>query len=260
MTKQDFPRFAAALAAIMDLYDKSISESAGLLWWKALERHPIDDVEQAFARHVQDPEHGCYPPKPADIIRAMGDPKISGWLAPDEAWAIAVNASDESTTVVWCDEIAQAWGAARPVFDIGDEVGARMAFREAYRRMMHEAQQKGASPRWWVTQGHDPQQRADAIREAQNRGLLTQTRAQEMLRHINGTAPSRDQGAVAQLVGSRAGGNVLDFPTAKQRFAALRSDLTADAEEAMTPEKAADVERRRVAAAAMVAANSEKQA
>ena len=44
---------------------------------------------------------------------------------------IALLSSDESDTVVMTDEIQLALGAARPVLDLGDKVGARMAFISA---------------------------------------------------------------------------------------------------------------------------------
>jgi DNA-binding NarL/FixJ family response regulator len=254
MIKSDFSRFASAIAAVMDLYDKPISEAAAMLWWTALEQYPIDQVERAITAHTRDPERGRYAPRPADLIAAMADHAENPWPSPDEAWAIALTASDERASVVWCDEIAQALGAAQSVLSMGDEVGARMAFRDAYRRLTRQTQDSGRQPRWWVTQGHDPQQRAQAVIDAQARGLLQHDRAQELLARITGTAPSRDQGPVmAQITG-----NVVDFPVGKQRLAALKRMLEPQAEAPPSAEKLAEIERKKAAAAAML--QSSKQA
>ncbi len=51
---------------------------------------------------------------------------------------------DESTSVVWTDEMCQAWGVAAPLLEDGDKVGARMAFKESYARLIEEARQHRA--------------------------------------------------------------------------------------------------------------------
>jgi hypothetical protein len=231
-----------------------VSAAMVLAWIRTLPELTMNQVREAMQIHARDPD-AKYPPTPADVLRIVQQRNGNAFPASDEAWSVALSAMDEDTSVVWCNEIAEAWGAAKPVMDAGDDVGARMAFRETYKRLVRKAVEEGRAARWWVTQGHDPQQRADAIRYAQARGLLTQTRAQEMLRYITGTAPSRDQGDVAQITG-----NVLPFAGMRERLAGLRAALvTDDGDEFMTPEKAAGIERRRKAAAAMTA-GSEQQA
>lgn len=71
MQREDFKRFSMALTAMSELYGKSISEGAQLLWWRCLERFDIEQVEKAFAEAVQNPEGGQFMPKPADLIKSM---------------------------------------------------------------------------------------------------------------------------------------------------------------------------------------------
>lgn len=71
MKQSDFKRFSMALTAMSELYGKTVSEGAVVLWWKALEAFDIEQVEQAFAKAVQNPEGGQFMPKPADIIKFM---------------------------------------------------------------------------------------------------------------------------------------------------------------------------------------------
>jgi hypothetical protein len=75
MKQVDFKRFSMSLMAMSELYGKSVSEGAVLLWWKALEGFDIEQVEQAFAKAVQNPEGGQFMPKPADLIREMAGTK-----------------------------------------------------------------------------------------------------------------------------------------------------------------------------------------
>lgn len=84
----------------------------------------------------------------------------------DEAWSIALASADEGETVVWTDEMAQAFGVAQPVLDARDKVGARMAFRDAYERMVRDARSAGVPCRWTVSIGHDAERRAVALQAA----------------------------------------------------------------------------------------------
>ncbi len=84
----------------------------------------------------------------------------------DEAWAIALGAADEAETVVWTEEIAQAFAVAQPVLEARDKVGARVAFRDAYERLVREARAAAAPCSWVASVGHDPERRAVALRAA----------------------------------------------------------------------------------------------
>lgn len=103
--------------------------------------------------------------------------QADGRPGANEAWGIALSAFDEAQTVVLNDEITEAMGAARPVMDSGDDVGARMAFRDAYERIVRNNRTSGAQPKWYPSLGHDPLLRVDAIKAAEERGLLTHSQA-----------------------------------------------------------------------------------
>lgn len=71
MRTEDFDRFSLALSACSELYGRTISEGAMSLWWAALERFDIEQVERAFRATVEDPDGGQFMPKPADLIRRI---------------------------------------------------------------------------------------------------------------------------------------------------------------------------------------------
>lgn len=71
MRTEDFDRFSVALSACSELYGRTISEGAMSLWWSALERFDIEQVERAFRATVEDPDGGQFMPKPADLIRCI---------------------------------------------------------------------------------------------------------------------------------------------------------------------------------------------
>ncbi|MDO6385601.1 hypothetical protein [Uliginosibacterium sp. 31-12] len=125
----------------------------------------------------------------AIIERVQG---ADGRPGPDEAWATAMLAGDEQETVVWTQEMAAAYHqAAHPLLVAGDKIGARMAFREAYSRMVAEAQQAGISPAWSASLGGCPVKRKAAIERAQARKQLTGTSVRALLPAVKheGTDP-----------------------------------------------------------------------
>jgi hypothetical protein len=128
---------------------------------------------------------GCmgreWPPTLPEFVKMcrQADPNSAGGHpTANEAWGLVLASRDESETVVWTEQIAEAAGIAQPVLDAGDEVGARMAFRDAYDRILRE---RPEAPRWFASIGSDPQRRTAALDKAVRAGLLTQTHATGLL-------------------------------------------------------------------------------
>ncbi|HET8550930.1 MAG TPA: DUF6475 domain-containing protein [Gammaproteobacteria bacterium] len=69
MNGDDAETFKVILRGIGELYGKDISSALLDLYWRALERHDIDDIRRAANNHVRDPDQGQFFPKPADIER-----------------------------------------------------------------------------------------------------------------------------------------------------------------------------------------------
>lgn len=95
-----------------------------------------------------------------------------GRMLPAEAYALALTSVDQQATVVWTDEIAQAWAVAAPLLGAGDKFGARQAFVEAYGRITGEARALRRRPVAQVSLGHDSAGRARAVQEAIAAGRL----------------------------------------------------------------------------------------
>ncbi len=125
-------------------------------------------------------------PEFVKLCKAANPNEPSGHPTANEAWGLVLASRDESDTVVWTEQIAEAAGVAQPVLDVGDEVGARMAFRDAYERILRERPEK---PRWFPSLGSDPQRRAAALERAARAGLLTQQHAAGLLPAPNDPGP-----------------------------------------------------------------------
>ena len=115
-----------------------------------------------------------------DVVSRIDD----GRPGVEEAWSQMP--FNESQSVVWSDEGAKAFGIALPLLDEGDKVGARMAFKEAYTRMVGEARDEGRPVSWTPSLGYDKNGRSAALSEAVALGRLT-------YEHAEGLAPGLPQ-------------------------------------------------------------------
>lgn len=103
---------------------------------------------------------------------------------------------DEDTTVVWTDEIREAWGAASRIIADGDNVAARMVFLESYRKGVQKARDDRREVKWTVSLGHDPGGREAVLRDAAERGRLTHEHVQKLLPHYE---PSNGTGGLVHV-------------------------------------------------------------
>lgn len=146
-----------------------------------------------------------------------------GRPAANEAWAIASTALDERATVVWTNEMADAWSVARPLAEAGDMVGARMAFIAAYERVVRAARELKAVPSVTISIGWDAESRNPAIEKALALGYISpEQAAQEMTVAL----PAPVFNPVALLTGKvEASTTVAMPPETRQALELLRADV-----------------------------------
>lgn len=165
----------AAVSAVMEFYGKAMQMTHIPFWEGVLAQYSIDQVNQALTDHLANPECGRFAPKPADIVREIEKRSPRG-ITPDEAWSMALLGRDESATVMTNTLIDAGMAAANPILQLGDKVGARMAFLAAYKRA------DGHVPCVWrVSLGHDITQREYVIRDAVVAGYITAVSVQHLL-------------------------------------------------------------------------------
>jgi hypothetical protein len=180
MDSADLESFSAMLDSVSGLiskgrYTPSVEHTA--VFFAALQPYSLAEVSAAFTAHVRDPERGKYAPTPADVIHQIEASRSDGRPGADEAWAMTP--TSEAQSVVWTTEMAEAFGAAAPLLQAGDRVGARFAFRDAYERIVDQAKRAGRRPLWVPSLGHDLHQRKQALTAAVEKGLLTAEAAHE---------------------------------------------------------------------------------
>ena len=165
-------RVLRALVVVCEMTGRQVSPDTLDVWDRDLGQYPESWVLGALNRCRRE----CARPVTlADILARLDD----GRPGAEEAWAMIPR--DESASICWSGEMAIAWGVARPLMDEGDQVAARMAFREAYAREVEQARAAGREASWSVSLGTDPAHRERVILEAVDAGRIGVTRAMACL-------------------------------------------------------------------------------
>ena len=167
---------------------------------------------------------------------------------PNEAWSLALTASDEFSSVVLTDEIQLALGAARAVLDAGDKIGARMAFLSAYQRFVDAARRDASPVQWKLSPGFDQAGRLVAVEEAGRLGRLPAHVVREHVAQLTHEPITKDGQAIAGLLT----GNVVQMsPNLRSKWQAVKQDIEAkkkareEVRRAELEAHAEDLERRR---------------
>jgi hypothetical protein len=175
MMPSDKPQFLAVLSRTFRTVRQPVPDAEILdVWWTKLEAFPIEAVAHAFSRHLDVSE---FAPTPAAILKHL--PKLGdGHLEAAEAWAIARVARDESESVCWTQEMAEALSVTPGIGN--DEYAARTAFTARYNRLVEDARAFGKPAVWFMSYGHDASKREGAALEAVRTGRLQLEQARKV--------------------------------------------------------------------------------
>jgi hypothetical protein len=157
------PELIQAVAVTAELCGRTFSEAAARVFVSDLSRYPESQVIAALGRCRREVK-GIL--TVSDVVSRLED----GRPGVEEAWGMIP--LSESQTVVWTTEMAVAFGAALPLIERRDTVGARMAFKEAYTQAVMKARDQGTPVDWTASIGYDPAGRASVLQAAVNEGKL----------------------------------------------------------------------------------------
>lgn len=253
MRSTDFDEFADVWTGAWEAVGRNLTPRAVLASFEALAEYEFADIRRAVMIHAKG-AGGKQPVTASDIVSILG--AADGHPGAEEAWGIVSTImGNEDDTAIITDPMREAWAACSSIFDLGDEIGARMAFREAYNRHVNLARQQGQPVRWQVVQGQDRYLRETRIRAAIQVGRLQERDAAQYGVALPapgaGEALKRLEGRVMQAVEAQQE-SAEQLEKVRANLRAIRQMLEAPAPADAEKEAAAraDVERRRKAAAA----------
>lgn len=161
-----------AIAVTAELCGRTFSPAAAAVFSGDLAGFPEEAVLAALTRCRKE-VRGVLTIQ--DVVSRIDD----GRPGVEQAWAMIPQ--DYCSSVVWSDEMAQAWGAANPLIQQGDKIGARMAFKEAYAKLVADARDQSIAPNWTPSFGDDKVGRQAALIDAVRHRRMTVNNAVALL-------------------------------------------------------------------------------
>lgn len=195
LTSENLAELAAGICATAETLGQTISATAARLMAEDLSVFPPNVIRAAL--------QSCRRELTGKFTLGAVMQRIQaedGRPGKDEAWSIAVQASDEFETVVLTDEIQLALIAAKPILDTGDKVGARMAFNSAYERLVGQAREDAKPASWHVSVGFDAGRRIQAVTKAVELQRIPREHGQKYLADLSVEPITEEGRAIAGLL------------------------------------------------------------
>ena len=167
------PELIKAVMVTVEIMGTDLSENAARVFCEDLSKYPEPQVAAALVRCRQECRGRL---TLADVISRLDD----GRPGVEEAWALCP--VGEAQTVVWSDEMCKAFMIAD---QSTDKIAARMAFKEAYTKMVTEARANHIPVKWTVSLGHEVSGRDAPLLEAYNNHRLSHEVVQNLLPDTN---------------------------------------------------------------------------
>lgn len=195
LSSEQLASLATAVCATAETLGQTMSAGAARLIAEDLADYPAQDIKAAL--------QACRRELTGKLTLAAILQRVQaadGRPEANEAWSLALAASDEFDSVVLTDEIQLALGAARAVLEAGDKIGARMAFLSAYQRQVDTARRQARPVKWSLSPGFDPQRRLMAVEEAGRLGRLPAPVVQQYVAELTHEPITQDGAAIAGLL------------------------------------------------------------
>jgi hypothetical protein len=164
-----------AISVTAELMGQTISPNASAVMGADLKDYPRGLVFEA----LKNVRHAGGRFSIGAVINEIEKLSPDGRPGAEEAWAMIPR--DEATSAVMTDEMAQAMGIAQPLLDEGDQVAARMSFKETYTRLVDTVKRNGTPVKWFPSLGSDKNGRAHVLNESVRLGRLSHRHVAELL-------------------------------------------------------------------------------
>ena len=152
------------ITTMAEAFGERLTEERQEIYCAGLAEFPQNRLDVAFRRARYELN---WFPKLAELRELAGivsGASNDGRPGPEEAWArMPKGERVENDSVVWCEEERAAYGACRSLLLDGDQIGARMAFKERYEKELADARSQGRPVRWTVSTGYDVEHRLTTL-------------------------------------------------------------------------------------------------
>lgn len=203
-----------ALAATAEIMQAEVSPVSLVVMAEDLQAYDQNLVMQAISRFRKESSKFSL----NGIIAQIEKLNPNGRISADEAWALYPH--NEEASAVITNEIAEAMGVAQPLLNEGDKVGARMAFKNAYERIVENNKSQGINPQWFPSLGTEKSGREIAIKEAVRIGRLPSSAIQTLL------PPPVDQNFQSNVLKLKSVMQEENQEIARKRMAEIKSLLS----------------------------------
>jgi hypothetical protein len=170
------------LTFLAEAFGEPLTEQRQEIYCGGLADIQQDRLQVAFRRALYELK---WFPKLAELRQLAGasiDALADGRPGPEEAWArMPKGDSLEEDSVVWCEEERIAYSACRPLLLEGDQIGARMAFKERYEKEVTEARSQAKPARWTMSAGYNVGHRLTTLAAAVEENRMTVKNALEFV-------------------------------------------------------------------------------
>lgn len=201
MHQSEMETLISAITATAEVMGTELKPASLMLMADDLAEYPLTDVLSALKR--------CRRESAGRLTLAVIIDRVQsadGIPGAEEAWALMSRPEDD--TVIITEEMGEAMQVAGPLLKDGDRIAARMAFKDAYTRIIANAREKKIKPRWFVSFGTDKQGRAQPLADAIRTGKIA-------LNHSIGLLGPDEKADVLQLTGNTNHPFLLEYKQAQ---------------------------------------------
>ena len=225
MQAHDKERFLAVFVVLDEFYNKISTKETLRIYWADLAEFSIEQIEHGAMLHRKDPEKCAFFPKSGDLIRQINNiANQDGRLDWAEAFASCIAAASENRTVVWADEMRDAWFSVCELYEL-DKIAAKQSFKSIYERLVSDARARRVAVRYSVSLGGSESHQREMIERAIQQGHLSQIAAHRAFPALIAPVASN-----VVMLPSRATSAVSNDEI-KKRLAELRAALECKKEE-----------------------------
>lgn len=168
------------IAITSELMGHEISPTAAAVMASDLSEYPKDIVIEALSLVRKESKNRL---SLSAVIEKVEELTPGGRPSSEEAWAMIPK--DEYASVVITEEMGEALGISRGLIESGDFIAARMAFKEAYERIVRVNKANRIAVKWFPSLGYDKSGIEPALADAIRKNRLTVDHALTLIPYGN---------------------------------------------------------------------------